>query len=323
MKKKISKTLSILLPILLGVFLTVYTYNSFTPEQLEEMKSYFRNADYTYIAIAMFFGLISHGARAYRWKYMLEHMGYTSPFKNNFMAVWVAYFMNMTIPRSGEVSRALVLKKYEDIPFDKAFGSIIAERVVDLILLLLFIGAAIILQFDVLGLYLSDLFKDVPVEKMLIYGAISILLFIASILLFIYSKSKWILMIKVKISGLTEGVLSIWKMKTKWPFFFYTAVIWVAYVLTFYAAIFALEETSGISFGVVVTAFVIGSLAISFSNGGFGVFPVAIAGILALYGISKEAGTAFGWIIWTSQTVMIIVLGGLSFLLLPILNRKK
>lgn len=254
---------------------------------------------------------------------MLEHMGYSSPFKNNFMAVWVAYFMNMTIPRSGEVSRALVLKKYEDIPFDKAFGSIIAERVVDLILLLLFIGVAILLQFDVLGMYLSDLFKDVSFGKLLLYGLVSLALFIGSILLFMYSKSKWILMIKGKISGLTEGVLSIWRMKTKWPFFFYTAVIWVAYVLTFYAAIFALKETSGISFGVVVTAFVIGSLAISFSNGGFGVFPVAIAGILALYGISKEAGTAFGWIIWTSQTVMIIVFGGLSFLLLPILNRKK
>jgi uncharacterized protein (TIRG00374 family) len=320
LRKKISKTLSILLPILLGVFLTIYTYNSFTPEQLEEMKSYFRNADYTYIFIALIFGFISHAARAYRWKFMLEHMGYHSPFKNNFMAVWVAYFMNMTIPRSGEVSRALVLKKYEDIPFDKAFGSIIAERVIDFIILLLFIATAVLLQFDVLKTFLLN---TIPVEKLLVYGIVAFVVFLSAILLFIYSKSKWILMIKGKISGLTEGLFSVWKMEKKWPFLFYTAIIWLAYVLTFYTAIFALEETSGISFGVVVTAFVIGSLAISFSNGGFGVFPVLIAGILALYGVSKEAGTAFGWIIWTSQTVQIIILGGLSFLLLPILNRKK
>lgn len=320
MKKKISKTLSILLPILLGVFLTIYTYNSFTPEQLEEMKSYFRNAYYTYILIALVFGFISHAARAYRWRYMLEHMGYHSPFKNNFMAVWIAYFMNMTIPRSGEVSRALVLKKYEDIPFDKAFGSIIAERVVDFIILLLFIATAVLLQFDVLKTFLLN---TIPVEKLLVYGIVAFVIFLTAILLFIYSKSKWILMIKGKISGLTEGLLSVWRMEKKWSFLFYTAIIWLGYVLTFYTAIFALDETSGISFGVVVTAFVIGSLAISFSNGGFGVFPVLIAGILALYGIPKEAGTAFGWIIWTSQTVQIIILGGLSFLLLPILNRKK
>lgn len=320
MKKKISKTLSILLPILLGVFLTIYTYNSFTPEQLEEMKSYFRNADYTYIFIALIFGFISHAARAYRWKFMLEHMGYNSPFKNNFMAVWIAYFMNMTIPRSGEVSRALVLKKYEDIPFDKAFGSIIAERVVDFIILLLFIATAILLQFEVLKTFLLN---TIPVEKLLVYGIVAFIIFIAAVLLFVYSKSKWILMIKGKISGLIEGLLSVWRMDKKWPFIFYTAIIWIGYVLTFYTAIFALEETSTIGFGVVVTAFVIGSLAITFSNGGFGVFPVLIAGILALYGIPKEAGTAFGWIIWTSQTVQIIILGGLSFLLLPILNRKK
>lgn len=320
MKKKISKTLSILLPILLGVFLTIYAYNSFTPAQLEEMKSYFRNADYTYVFIALIFGLISHSARAYRWKYMLEHMGYNSPFKNNFMAVWISYFMNMTIPRSGEVSRALVLKKYENVPFDKAFGSIIAERVVDLIILLLFIGAAVLLQFEVLKTFLLD---KIPFEKLVIYGIISLAVFLCAVLLFVYSKSKWILMIKSKVSGLTEGVLSVWRMEKKWPFLFYTAVIWVCYVLTFYYATFVLEETSNISFGVVVTAFVIGSLAISFSNGGFGVFPVVVAGILALYGVPKEAGTAFGWIIWTSQTIQIIVLGGLSFLLLPILNRKK
>ncbi|TPD68575.1 lysylphosphatidylglycerol synthase transmembrane domain-containing protein [Flavobacterium microcysteis] len=320
MKKKISKALSILLPILLGVFLTIYAYNSFTPEQLEEIKSYFRNADYTYILIALVFGFISHAARAYRWRFMLEHMGYHSPFKNNFMAVWIAYFMNMTIPRSGEVSRALVLKKYEDIPFDKAFGSIIAERVVDFIILLLFIATAVLLQFDVLKTFLLH---TIPAEKLLVYGIVAFVIFLSAILLFIYSKSKWILMIKGKISGLTEGLLSVWRMEKKWSFLFYTAIIWLGYVLTFYTAIFALDETSGISFGVVVTAFVIGSLAISFSNGGFGVFPALISKILALYGISEEAGTAFGWIIWTSQTVQIIILGGLSFLLLPILNRKK
>ncbi len=309
-----------MLPILLGVFLTYYAYNSFTPEQLDEMKGYFRNANYSYIGLALVFGFISHTARAYRWKYTLEHLGYFSPFKNNFMAVWIAYFMNMTIPRSGEVSRALVIKKYNNIPFDKAFGSIIAERVLDFAILLAFIATAVLLQFNILKQFLFD---TIPFGKLLVYGIVAFALFVIAIWLFIYSKSKWIQQIKIKISGLVEGVLSIWRMEKKWPFIFYTAVIWVSYLLTFYVAVFALDETSGISFNVVVTAFVIGSLAISFTNGGFGAFPLAIAGILMLFGISKEAGTAFGWIVWASQTLQIIILGGISFLLLPILNRKR
>ena len=304
----------------MGVFLIVYFYNKLKPEDLEDIKKSFLNANYIYIFIALIFGFISHAARAYRWKYMLEQMGYNSPFKNNFMAVWIAYFMNMTIPRSGEVSRALVLKKYENIPFDKAFGSIIAERVVDFIILLAFIATAVLLQFDVLKTYLS---QTIPIEKLFIYGIVALAIFTISVLIFIYSKSKWILMIKGKVSGLTEGLLSIWKMDKKWSFIFYTSIIWISYVLTFYSAIFSLPETSNITLGVVVTAFVIGSLAISFSNGGFGVFPVAIASVLELYGVSFPIGFAFGWIIWTSQTVQIIILAGLSFLFLPILNRKK
>lgn len=120
-----------------------------------------------------------------------------------------------------------------------------------------------------------------------------------------------------------EGLLSTFKMPNRVPFMLLTAVIWISYVLTFYAAVFALPETSEISLGVIITAFVVGSLAVTFTNGGFGAFPLMIAQILVLYNIQETAGTAFGWILWTSQTALIVLLGGLSFLLLPILNPKK
>ncbi|CAM3711051.1 hypothetical protein FSS13T_25610 [Flavobacterium saliperosum S13] len=320
MNEKIKKALGVGLPLLLGVFLVFYTYNKFTDRQLEEMKGYFQNANYGFIAISSVFSIVSLASRGYRWRYSLEHMGYFSQFRNNFAAVCIGYLMNYTVPRSGEVSRALVLKKYNDIPFDKAFGTIIAERVIDLFILIGFILTALVLQFDQLKSFLT---ATVPVEKLMYLGFIGIFGFIVVVLLFIYSTWKPILFIKDKISGLIEGLLSTFKMPNRVPFLIHTGIIWISYVLTFYAAVFALPETSDIGLGVIVTAFVVGSLAVTFTNGGFGAFPLMIAQILVLYNIPETAGTTFGWILWTSQTALVVLLGGLSFLLLPILNRKK
>ncbi|ESU29072.1 hypothetical protein FLJC2902T_11090 [Flavobacterium limnosediminis JC2902] len=320
MNEKIKKSISIGLPLLLGVFLVFYTYNKFTDQQLEEMKGYFKNANYSFIAISSFFSIVSLAARGYRWRYSLEHMGYLSSFPNNFSAVCIGYLMNYTVPRSGEVSRALVLKKYNDIPFDKAFGTIIAERVIDLFILIGFILTALILQFNQLKSFLETI---IPVEKLVYVGFIGILGFLFTVLLFIYSNWKPILFIKEKIAGLAEGLFSAFKMPHRVPFMVLTAVIWISYVLTFYSAIFALPETTNIGFGVIVTAFVVGSLAVTFTNGGFGAFPLMIAQILVLYNIPETAGTAFGWILWTSQTALVVLLGGLSFLLLPVFNPKK
>lgn len=320
MKKQFTKFLSIILPLLLGVFLIIYTYKKFTPAQLAELRSHFKNADYTYIFISLGIALTGYVSRAYRWRYTLGHMGYHSPFSTNFFAVCIAYFMNMTIPRSGEVSRALILKKYSDVPFDKGLGTIISERIVDLILLVLVLAGTIALQFSVLKDYLT---KNIPFEKLVFYGAVAVIFFIGSVLFFMYSGLSWVRKLKIRVSGLTEGALSVFKMRNKWPFLLHSLYIWVSYVLMFYVTIYALPETSGISFGVIATAFVIGSLAITFTNSGFGVYPYAIASVLALYGVATTVGTAFGWIVWASQIGLIILLGGISFLLLPLLHKNK
>jgi len=319
-KKVIGKWVSILFPILLGCYLIYYKYQEFTPVQLEEMKGYFKNADYFYIGLSAFIALFGFISRAYRWKYSIEHLGYTSSFSTNLMAVCAGYFMNLTIPRSGEVSRALIVKRYENIPFDKAFGTIIAERVVDLLIFFLFVIVSFLLQFSILKNYIL---AKIPFEKLILLGIIGIIGFIVLVLLWKYSNWKIVRLIKNKLSGLMEGMLSILQMKNKWKYLFHSFFIWFTYILMFYVTVFALKETSSISFGAVIIAFVFGSLAIGFTNSGFGVYPLLIAEIFMLYGVSDTAGTAFGWLAWISQTVLIIVLGGLSFILLPILNPKK
>jgi hypothetical protein len=297
-----------------------YKYNEFTPEQIAEMKGYFKNANYYYIYLSVFVALFGFVSRAYRWKFSIEHMGYHSHFHNNLMAVCVAYFMNLTIPRSGEISRALILKKYENIPFDKAFGTIVAERVVDLFIFFLFVVVSFLVQFDLLKDYIL---AKIPFEKIIILAVFGVIGFVSLLLIWRYSNWKIVATLKEKFAGLTEGMMSIVRMKNKWWFLFHSFFIWFIYILTFYVTIFALKETSHIGFGAVIIGFVIGSLAIGFTNSGFGAFPLLIAEIFMLYGIPDTAGTAFGWLAWISQTALMIVLGGLSFLLLPIVNRNK
>ncbi|WP_394758337.1 YbhN family protein [Flavobacterium sp.] len=319
MKKLLGKWLSIGLPLLLGIYLIYYKYNEFTPEQLLEIKSYFKNANYFYIFLSLFIALFGFMSRAYRWKYAIEHLGYKTRFYNNLMAVCVGYFMNLTIPRSGEFSRALVLKKYEDIPFDKGFGTIVAERVVDTLIFLLFVFTSLVFQFKVLKGYIL---AKIPIENLILFSIIGFIGFVTFLLIWIYSNWKIVTIIKEKFSGLIEGMSSILKMKNKWKFLFHSFFIWFTYILMFYVTIFALKETSNISFGAVIIAFIFGSLAVGFTNSGFGVYPLLVAEIFMLYGVPDTAGTAFGWLAWTSQTVLMIVLGGFSFLFLPLLNRK-
>lgn len=320
MKQQISKWLSILLPVLLGVYLIYYSYHQFTPEQIKEIEGYFKNADYTYIFIAGFIAVLGNASRAYRWKFSLEQMGYTSSFQNNFMAVNIGYLLNLTVPRSGEISRALVVKKYNGIPFDKGFGSIVAERIVDMVILLLFMLLAVTLQFDVAKAFILD---KIPLKKLLILVIVGLIAFVVLILIYMYSRSRLILSLKQKVSGLKEGIFSLVHMEKKWAYFFHTIFIWFSFIGMFYVTIFAFPETSHLSIGAVVTSFVVGSIAIAFTNSGFGSYPFLISKILLFYSISETVGNAFGWIVWTSQMLVLVLLGVLSFLFLPVFNRSK
>jgi uncharacterized protein (TIRG00374 family) len=168
LSKSLKKLLKIILPLGLGVFFIWYIYSSFTPEQLAETKAQFSKANYGFVTLSLFFSILSHISRSYRWSFMLEPLRYYPKLANNFMAISVGYLMNIFIPKSGEISRGIILDKYEDVPFEKGFGTIITERVVDLIFLLGIASIALLLKFDVLAEYIS---KSIP--KPTIYAAIA------------------------------------------------------------------------------------------------------------------------------------------------------
>ncbi|GEQ84649.1 membrane protein [Patiriisocius marinistellae] len=319
MNKTLSKILKIAIPLGLGIFLIWYIYQQFTPSQLKETKEHFKNAHYGFVALSVLLSILSHLSRAYRWSFMLQPLGYTPKLANNFMAISVAYLMNIFIPKSGEVSRGIILDKYENIPFEKGFGTIISERIVDLLFLLAFTGLALFLKFDVLYDYVVS---SIP-PSFLYKAVIAFVIFTALVLLFLkFSKSKINTKIKNFVIGLKDGVLSVVKMKKKGAFIFHTFLIWGLYLLSFYVATKALDETTTIGFGTIIIAFVVGSFTFAFTNSGFGTYPAAIAGILVLFSVPITAGTAFGWIVWTSNIASILIFGVLSLLLLPIYNKK-
>ena len=166
------KALKIGLPILLAVFFGWYTFSNFP---LDDIIPYFKKANYNWIALGVFCGILSHLSRAYRWKYLVEPMGYKLRFPNSIMAVFVAYLTNFGIPRSGEVLRAAVITNYENMPFEKAFGTIVAERIADFIILMSIVVIALIFQFEFIYNILEQSFQP---DKLLILGLVSILFFV-------------------------------------------------------------------------------------------------------------------------------------------------
>lgn len=313
--------MTILIPLFIGIAIIYYQFSTLTAEEIAKIRISFQKANYYYIFLSLVIACLGYWSRAYRWKYALQHLGYQTKFYNNFFTVSVSYLMNLTVPRSGEISRAALLKKYENVPFDKAFGTIVAERMVDLAIFLLFVIVGFLLQYDKLNQFLLD--NDVSLKTIGIFAVVGFIMFVIFILIWIYAEWNIIQKLKTKLSGLIEGMTTIFLMKDRWKYLSHSFFIWFSYLSMFYVTIFAMPETAQITFDIVIMGFIFGSLAIGFSNGGLGAYPFSIALVLSLYGISTEAGTAFGWLVWTSQTLLTIILGLVSYLLLPILNKNK
>ena len=311
----IKKVLKIVLPLALGSFLVWYSLSDIS---LEKLGNYFKEANYSFIFLGLFFGILSHLSRAYRWKFMLEPLGFKPKFTNSILAVLVGYLVNLAIPRAGEISRATVMTNYEKIPFEKAFGTIVAERIADLIMMLSIVAITLFVQYDFIYDLLTKNFNPLKISigfAILIVGFYIFTSFVKK------ATSGFLLKIKTFVSGLIEGVTSIFKMKNKWAFIFHTVFIWAMYVAMFWATIPAIEGLN-VPFGGILIGFIAGGFSIAATNGGIGLYPIAVASALALFDIPAETATAFGWIMWTAQTAMIVIFGGLAFLLLPIYNKN-
>lgn len=297
---------------LAGLFIWL-TYNKLTPQDLEQLERSFREADYTYVVLGMFLAFFSHLSRAFRWRLMLEPLGYRPTARVLISCIGVGYLMNLVIPRSGEVSRAVIAHNQSGVPVPQAIGTIVTERVIDFVLLLGLIALTVILQYDVIMDVISKNGQGIPSLGWLgVLAAVGM----AGLIWVLKSQNRFALKIKTFLIGLKEGILAVRKMQKPWLYVAHTIFIWGMYLLMFWVVFYSLPETANTPLTGVLTAFITGSLSIAFTNGGLGSYPFFVATVLVYFGVVFSAGTAFGWIVWASQTLMILIYGGISFLAL-------
>ena len=319
----------------IGIFFIWIFLRNLSAEQKQEIILSMGNANYWWIAMAIPLGILSHYIRAIRWKMLIETMDYKPKNSNMFYAVMIGYFANLALPRLGEVSRCSVLTKYENVPFQKSFGTVITERVLDMMVFLLLFLLNLALQAERLSGYIDEnIYKPLQAKLHLSYnlsGAFTIIILafalLFGILFLVFRKkitshklyNKIINMAK----GFVEGMKSLLKVRNLWLFFFYTASIWSLYLLMAYVVFFSIPDSSGLGLDAGLAVLVFGSIGIMVVQGGIGIYPAIVAETLVLYGVSSVQGYALGWLIWTSQNITIILVGIISLILLPIVNNRK
>ena len=333
MKSPIIKILKIVIPLLIGVYLMWYFWDSMSVEDKASFFKALNEANYFWFFLSVIFSFLSHLSRAVRWRYMLEPIGYKTKLINRYNSLMIGYIMNLLIPRAGEASRAGVLYQTEKVPFTKSFGTIIAERVFDLIMLGVVVLLALFFSYDDLMRLIDEnpYFNQSDGSK----GGSSVLYILGSLLaVFVIVGGlvwKFVPAFKDKVLGLFKdiiaGVFSIFKSKHPWRFVGHTLFIWIVYVGFFGLCFFSLEETKMIPFGGILIGFIAGTLGIMFTNGGMGAYPVLVGGVIMFYlkdiidpVDAKGIGRALGMLIWATQTIMMILLGLISLFLV---QRKK
>ena len=313
------KNLRILIPIILGVFFIYISFIITSQEERLLIFDYIKSAKIEYLLLAMFLGASSDIVRGLRWQLLSKAIGYSSGRINSIASVFMCYSSNMAIPRSGEVIRATVLSEYNKIPIGKTFGTIAAERVIDM-------SISITILFLVWGLQYEIILESFFEENFLNFFDNNFWLIFSSISIFI--ATVYILIIKVEsiklfFKSVLEGFLSLTKLKGKFlKFVFLSLIIWTYYILAFFVIKFSVTELNVIENSLIFPAFVVGVFSISLSNHGLGVYPLAIALFLSNFGIETEIGLAYGWLAWSCQAIITLILGGLSFFVLPLLKTR-
>jgi hypothetical protein len=322
LKKGLIAALKIIIPLGLGIYLTWFFITNLTDLELQNLKDAFIKADYRFIFIGIIIMLLSHMSRAYRWKYLLAPLGHTPNFWKMYHSVMIGYLINLTIPRSGEVARAGYYAKFQEkAPFEKVFGTIIVERIIDLIMLGIVMGITLYFQTDLEAFNsIKDTGKSGEGIPTWFYFLTAGFVIVGGVLV------MKIPIIKEKVMGIVrglfEGVTTILKLKQRTAYIVHTLFIWACYVLMLWVCAFALPETSNLSINAVFAAFVVGGVAISATPGGIGLYPLMVAAVLSkLYNI--ENAESFSMLAWTSMTAFTILAGLFSLVALPLISKKQ
>ena len=333
MKKPLLTILQYIFFFGLGILFVWLTIKDINREQWEHIKESVRQARHWLIVPAILLLFIAHYSRALRWKILMEPLGYHPSTFNTFAAVMIGYLVNSAVPRLGEVVKCTLLARYEKVRADRLVGTIVMERAVDVVCLLIVFIAALIMQGGLIGEKLSvefsGMFRDkagnTSVTKILLLAGGMLLVFLVLyILLKRFGHIDAVSKFKSVIKGIWHGLSSIRLVEHKGLFIFHSILIWVLYLAGTTVGIYALRETAHLGIGGGLTTLAVGSVGMILTPGGIGAYPLLVAKLIGWYGIDeKTIGNALGWLLWSVQTLIILVGGLIFFALLSHHNKNR
>lgn len=297
---------------------------------LGAMLEAFRRADYTWIIVSGLLTIVAHWSRAYRWSLLMEPViGRRPGILDTTLSVFTGYFANFIIPRMGEVTRCGSLNRLEGVPVNVSLGTVVAERVFDVLMLLLLIGATFVLEFNRLSGFFIDFFTSKfnggdpaagPSPLVVLAGVALGGMLLAWVL---YRRFKDVLLQKPFfqkgrqfVAGLVDGLLSVRKLRNPGLFVFHTLLIWTMYYFMSYVLFFSLPQTAGLGLLAGLTILVMGGIGMAAPvQGGIGPFHLLVGNALALYGLTQQDGIVLATFMHAVQMLVTLVLGGLSFLI--------
>lgn len=291
------------------------------------------DVDYTWLGVAMLIGLLSHVVRALRWQLLTASMGYHIRFSNSFMGVMVGYFANIAIPRMGEFTRCGVVNKYENVPFSKLLGTVVTERIIDLVILLGLTLTVVVNQFTKVDLFLSNnkgIGENVTslFSSWKLWALVAFLPVLAFVMWKLFRGTRFYERLKGFLYGLKEGALTVKNVRHKGLFVFYSLLIWFLYFLMFYLCFFCFEFTSSLGAMVGLTVFVLASYGmVAPVQGGIGAWHFMVISALMLYlphtPEMENLAKTFALLTHTAMTLFYIIVGALCLIILPLYNAKR
>lgn len=332
MKKRVVDIIKYLLLLAIAAILLVFAFRGM---DVRKVFQQIFSANIFWVSVSAIISIIAFIVRAHRWNLLIEPMGYSPSLKNTTCSVMVGYFANLAFPRLGEVSRCGVLSKAEAIPFNKLLGTVIVERIIDVLSLIVCILLAAAIEFKRLGNFFSEKifaplqekFQQLTTSPLILSGVVITMLILIITAIYFYKKnnrpgaeSKLSKLLK----GFIDGLRSVGKLKRPGLFLFQSAFIWFLYYLGVYTALYAFSFTSDLGANAALFLLVAGGIGMSAPvQGGIGAYHLLVKEGLVLYGVAAENGLAFAFMLHGLQIILVIILGIVSLFLLFSNARKK
>lgn len=324
MNKSLSKVLQIVIPLAISAVILYFLYRDF---DFSEFWQGLNNIHLGWLLFALLFSQVGPLLRGLRWKQLLYPIGYTNvPMKNMVLSVYTGYAMNILIPRFGEICRCALLERYNKVPFGKSLGSLVAERVVDFVLLVTICGCIVLAQMSnfIKLMNPTDLQNVEEVAKSHTGLWITLGVIAVCLIVFFMFKDKLINWVKEFVSGFWQGFLSLKQVENLPLFLAYSIGIWVSYFFELYLAFYAFNFTEELGVSVGLLAFAGCSLAVLIPTpNGAGPWHGAIIAVLCMFGVTDANARTFALVVHTSQTFIYLFGGLIGWALMLALNREK